>query len=191
MYKREWERSSSDKILYSSIMKATVFVVLTLLSAVCHALPAGIKRGGNTSTSGYNINIESDAAFCSFLPPKAGDDVGATENDGIPFCTNSTLGGEVFPAGFIKTAHFVQTSGYAQITGSIDRDAYSLSASDGGGQYDNKDINGVTCNGYKYFVNLIEPSSNTFCIRCCQEQSDCNLGMSTKGCSKIVPGDYN
>lgn len=172
-------------------MKTINLAVLAIFSTVCYALPANIKRGDNTSSSGYNINLESDTAFCSFLPPKAGDDVGATENDGIPFCTNSSLGGEEFPAGLIKTAHFVETSDYAQVTGTINRDAYSLSSNDGGGQYDNKDINGVTCNGYKYFVNLVEPSSNTFCIRCCKEQSDCNLGISTQGCSKIVPGDYN
>ncbi|KAF1796698.1 hypothetical protein FB192DRAFT_1253523, partial [Mucor lusitanicus] len=140
---------------------------------------------------GYDIQLQSDTAFCSFMPPHPGDNVGATENDGIPFCTNATLGGQVFPEGFIKTAHFVKTSGYAQVTGTIDRAAYQLDPNDGGGQYDNMDIKDVTCNGYKYFVNLIEPDANVFCIRCCESQSDCNLGISTYGCERVVPGDYS
>lgn len=55
----------------------------------------------------------------------------------------------------------------------------------------NMDIKDVTCNGYKYFVNLIEPDANVFCIRCCESQSDCNLGISTYGCERVVPGDYS
>lgn len=168
-------------------MKLSIITSIVALSIACNALPT-MKRG---TTSNYDISLVSDSAFCSFMPPKAGDDVGATENDGVPYCTNSTLGGQEFPSGFIKSAHFVSTTDYAQVTGTINRDAYSLSSTDGGGQYDNRDIDGVTCNGYKYFVNLIEPDSNTFCIRCCKEQADCRLGISTFGCARIVPGNYN
>ncbi|KAG2213602.1 hypothetical protein INT46_002754 [Mucor plumbeus] len=159
---------------------------LALFAAVSNALPAFQRRAPT-----YEIQVKSETAFCSFMPPKAGDDVGATENDGIPFCTNASLGGQVFPTGFIKTAHYLSTSDYVQITGTIDRTAYQLSSSDGGGQYDNLDIDSATCNGYKYFVNLIEPDANTFCIRCCEKQSDCNLGISTYGCARVVPGNYD
>ncbi|CEP17590.1 hypothetical protein [Parasitella parasitica] len=141
--------------------------------------------------SGYSIQVKSDTAFCSFMPPYPGDSVGATESNGIPFCTNATLGGQVFPDGFIKTAHYLKRSDYAQVTGTIDRSAYKLSSSDGGGQYDNLDVKKTTCNGFQYFVNLIEPDANVFCIRCCQRPSDCNLGISTYGCEKIIPGNYD
>lgn len=159
-------------------MKSIFFAIFGILALTC-------------SATAYSIQVKSDTAFCSFMPPKPGDNVGATENDGIPFCTDPSLGGQVFPAGFIKSAHFLKTDDYTQVTGTINRDAYKLHASDGGGQYDNKDVKGVTCNGYKYFVNLIEPDSNTFCIRCCEDQEDCNLGISSYGCSRIVPGDYS
>lgn len=174
-------------------MKASILAILGLLAVACHAAPS-MKRDPvtiTTTTTGFSVQLSSDTAFCSFMPPQPGDDVGGTENDGIPFCTNSTLGGQVFPTGFIKTSHYASSSSYAQVTGTIDRTAYNLSASDGGGQYDNRDIDGVTCNGWNYFVNLIEPDSQTFCIRCCESQDDCRLGISTFGCETIVPGDYS
>lgn len=167
-------------------MKFSISIATLGFLAITSALPT--KRAPD---SGYSIQLLSDTEFCSFVPPKAGDDVGATENDGIPKCTNTSLGGELFPTGFIKTAHYVKEASYVQVTGTINRSAYDLNANDGGGQYDNRDIDGVTCNGYKYFVNLIEPDSQTFCIRCCEEQSDCRLGISTQGCGAIVPGNYN
>jgi hypothetical protein len=56
---------------------------------------------------------------------------------------------------------------------------------------DNLDLPDGTCNGFKHFVNLIEPDVQLFCIRCCQDSSDCNLGKSQYGCEVIVPGDYS
>ncbi|KAI8078868.1 uncharacterized protein BX664DRAFT_342920 [Halteromyces radiatus] len=169
---------------------ASVTFLLTLLFVACTmvmALPLAQKR------SGYNIQLNSNSAFCSFLPPHPGDDVGGTEDNGIPFCSNSSLSntGKVFPSGFIQSAHYVKKSNYVQVTGRMNRDAYKLKSSDGGGQYDNRDINGVVCNGYKYFVNMLEPDVNQYCIRCCKSQSDCNLGLSTYGCERVVPGDYS
>ncbi|CAO3607285.1 unnamed protein product [Mucor fragilis] len=180
-------------------MKFTLLTTTTLalFATVSTALPThqncaiASPSAPSNSSSGYDIQLKSDTAFCSFMPPHPGDNVGATENDGIPFCTNATLGGQVFPKGFIKTAHFLNTSDYAQVTGTIDRTAYQLSSSDSGGQFDNLDIKDVTCNGFKHFVNLIEPDANVFCIRCCENQSDCNLGISTYGCERVVPGDYS
>ncbi|KAI8344264.1 hypothetical protein BC941DRAFT_408191 [Chlamydoabsidia padenii] len=159
-------------------------LILLLAFSDSLALPLG-RRGG------ISITLESDQAFCSFLPPHPGNDVGATEENGIPFCTNTSLGGQVFPNGFVQSAHFVKEDDYVQVTGRMNPDAYQLSHSDGGGQYDNRDINGVTCNGYKYWVNMLEPDNGQYCIRCCKSQSSCNLGQSEFGCQTIIPGDYN
>lgn len=163
--------------------------LLTLLFVACTmvtALPVE-KR------SGYTLQLKSDSSFCSFLPPHPGDDVGGTEEHGIPFCTSSSLSssGRVFPSGFIKSAHYVSNSKYVQVTGRMDRSKYNLSPEDGGGQYDDRDIDNVLCNGYKYFVNMLEPDVNQYCIRCCKNRSDCNLGLSTYGCERVVPGDYS
>ncbi|ORZ00837.1 hypothetical protein BCR43DRAFT_419420, partial [Syncephalastrum racemosum] len=140
-----------------------------------------------------NIQVKSASSFCTYLPAKPGLEIGGTEGSAEPFCTDASLAGSAghaMPSGFIKTAHFQKTSTYSQITGTINRAAYKLSASDGGGQYDNRNEE-ATCNGYKYWVNLIEPDIERFCIRCCQKSSDCNLGRSEYGCERVVPGDYS
>ncbi|KAI8884358.1 hypothetical protein K501DRAFT_322987 [Backusella circina FSU 941] len=147
------------------------------------------------NTSHYWTTIKSANSFCVFLPPKPGLEVAVNENNGIPFCstTNLTPKAKKFPTGFITTAHYLKTSTYTQITGFFDRTKYKLKSTDGGGQYDNhahgKPV-GAQCVGYNYFVNLIEPDVNRFCIRCCQEKADCNTGRSGYGCLRVVDGDY-
>lgn len=68
-----------------------------------------------------------------------------------------------------------------------------MGATDGGGQYDNHNGGkpvGAECENYNYFVSMIEPDINRFCIRCCQEEEDCNTGRSGYGCLRIIDGDY-
>ncbi|KAG1455265.1 hypothetical protein G6F56_007108 [Rhizopus delemar] len=138
-----------------------------------------------------DIQLVSDTAFCSFLPYAPGVDIATTENLGIPFCTNSSLGGYTFPEGYILTSHFLSTENYTQVTGTMNPAAYNMSITDDGGQYDNRDQSQHTCNGLDYFVNLVEPNGGTFCIRCCNSSADCNIGISQDGCVKVVPGDYS
>ena len=45
-------------------------------------------------------------------------------------------GAAAFPTGLIQSAHFVKEEGYVQVTGLLNRDAYSLSSRDSGGQYE-------------------------------------------------------
>ncbi|KAI9300622.1 hypothetical protein BJ944DRAFT_244029 [Cunninghamella echinulata] len=163
-----------------------VLTILATLNVIAFAIPIE-KRGA------YTIQLNSNSSFCSFMPPHPGDDVGATEDNAIPFCTQAKLSntGNVFPSGFIQSAHFKKTTTYVQVTGRMNRNAYKLKATDGGGQMDFKNIGGVTCNGYKYWVNMLEPDVNQYCIRCCQNAKDCNTGVSTYGCPRVVPGDYS
>ncbi|CEP18252.1 hypothetical protein [Parasitella parasitica] len=134
--------------------------------------------------------------FCLFLPPQPGLVVHENENNGIPFCTkaNTVPNATQFPEGFITTAHYLRNSTFVQITGFFDRTKYDLGETDGGGQYDNhikgKPI-GAQCQDYKYFVSMIEPDINRFCIRCCQNEADCNTGRSAYGCLRIIDGDYD
>ncbi|KAI9486874.1 MAG: hypothetical protein EXX96DRAFT_550909 [Benjaminiella poitrasii] len=168
----------------------TSFVPLVFFAVLAIAV-VSIQASPVKNEPFYKIQVKSETEFCSFLPPHPGDNVSATENKGKAFCTNATLGGEVFPAGFIKSAHFLKTDTYAQVTGRIDRKKYDLKATDEGGQYDHNDIPCATCNGYDHFVNLVGPDSDIFCIRCCKNPEDCNTGISTYGCEKIVPGNYS
>ncbi|KAI7859084.1 hypothetical protein BDC45DRAFT_422261, partial [Circinella umbellata] len=150
----------------------------------------------NASTDSKQVIINSEDDFCLFLPPEPGLEVAPYETEGIPFChsANEVPGAQQFSEGFITTAHYTKNSTYVQVTGYLDRTKYNLQANDGGGQYDNHGHGkptGATCSGYNYFVTMIEPSDNRFCIRCCQNKEDCPTGRSEYGCLRIIPGDYS
>lgn len=166
-----------------------------IFAAIASTNAAILRR--QSPKNGLSVTIDSIDVYCSFLPKEAGGNIGASESDAITFCTQenppNAPGAKLFPAGFLKTAHFLKTEKYVQVTGTIDGSAYGLSSSDGGGQYDNQGDGsppGALCTGYEKFVNLVEPDIGLFCIRCCTDPSDCNTGESTEGCQKIVPGNY-
>ncbi|KAI8645803.1 hypothetical protein BD408DRAFT_381462 [Parasitella parasitica] len=163
----------------------TAFILPLLFQGSALAMPFD-KRG-----TGVDIGVNSSSDFCSYLPPHPGQSVSATENDADPFCTVAKKYAGYFPAGFIQSTHFLRTDRYVQVTGRINHTAYDILTNDGGGQYDNKNLPNGTCNGLKHWVNLIEPDSETFCIRCCHYKADCNIGISTHGCQRIIPGDYS
>ncbi|GAB5589843.1 hypothetical protein Unana1_04743 [Umbelopsis nana] len=150
-----------------------------------------------TAAPGKEVAIKSQTDFCLFLPPHPGNDVATTEDFGVLYCAKGAAGApgaKTFPSGFITTAHYAKSSTYIQVTGYLDRTKYSLKASDEGGQYDNHGNGkptGAQCKGYNYFVSLIEPANDRFCIRCCQNKVDCNTGRSGYGCERVVPGDYS
>jgi hypothetical protein len=140
------------------------------------------------------LALNSQTVFCSFLPPRPGESIGESEATAIAFCTRLTPdapGAKRFPAGFIRSAHFVQTPDYVQVTGTINRAAYKLSKSDGGGQYDPSAPPGAGVTRYLFFVNLIEPDVNRFCIRASNNAAFITLNRSQDGCEVVVPGDYS
>ena len=147
-------------------------------AAIHHALTATVTPG----------------VFCSFLPPQPGGNIAASESDAVVFCNkprSQAPNANIFPAGFIRTAHFAKGPGFVQVTGRIDRAAYGLSANDGGGQYDSNGApQGARVSGAKKFVNLVEPDRGHFCIRACTDPNKCNTGESTKGCEVVVPSNY-
>lgn len=110
--------------------------------------------------------------FCVFLPPEdsANRNIADTEWEGQAFCLGNapkaTNAGKL-KDGFILSAHYVATDKYVQVTGQMDPSKARLNASDEGGQFDIKAPKGSSCAGWKYYVNLIEPVTNTYCMRCC------------------------
>ncbi|KAI7885694.1 hypothetical protein K492DRAFT_123483, partial [Lichtheimia hyalospora FSU 10163] len=153
------------------------------------------KPSQQPSQQNPEIAIQDQDNFCLFLPPQPGLNVALYETQGKPFCMGSTSveGAEDLPEGFVTVAHYQKNETYEQVTGYIDRSKYNLDVNDGGGQYDNHGQGkptGASCKGYSYFVGMIEPSSNRFCMRCCQNKEDCPTGRSEYGCLRIIPGDY-
>ena len=152
-------------IYTSNLIVASLFAIASSFTA--YAAPL------NSSTPLTTIESESD--FCLFLPPQPGLVVAVNEDNGIPFCTNTSLvpNATEFPEGFITTAHYLRNSSYVQVTGFFDRSKYDLGETDGGGQYDNHahgKPTGAHCQDYNYFVSMIEPDIERFCIRCCQDE---------------------
>ncbi|KAI9287024.1 hypothetical protein BC943DRAFT_342517 [Umbelopsis sp. AD052] len=142
--------------------------------------------------SGQTVEIVNSSNFCFFLPPPGSSDMNISDNEGdaVAYCKGSTpkaSDSNTFPSGFILSAHVVTTSDYIQVTGQIDPTKAGLNANDDGGQYDIMAPKGATCAGYDYFVNLVEPSGNDYCIRCCNTETNCNRD----GCARVVPGDYS
>ncbi|GAA5806834.1 hypothetical protein MFLAVUS_000182 [Mucor flavus] len=134
--------------------------------------------------------------FCVFLPPDDATDriISDSEWNANAFCMGNTplaKNAGKLPSGFIKSAHYVKTDAYVQVTGQMDYTKANLVGSDGGGQMDIKAPVGSSCAGWSYYVNLIEPESNTYCMRCCNDTTNCNRGISQKGCAHIIPGDYS
>ncbi|KAI7849495.1 hypothetical protein BDC45DRAFT_448620 [Circinella umbellata] len=149
-----------------------------------------------TQAAGPIAQVIDANNFCTFLPPADSSDriVSNTEWNARPFCMGNTpaaIGAGKIPDGLIQSAHFVATDDYVQVTGQIDPSKGNLDITDWGGQYDIKAPNPSECAGYKYYVNLIEPASYTYCIRCCNTESNCNRGISEKGCDHIIGGDYS
>ncbi|KAF9943120.1 hypothetical protein KVV02_001394 [Mortierella alpina] len=163
-------------------------LVLTILS-VTSAAPKQQQVKGQIGTI---INKDD---FCLFLPPMYGGGIAENEDRAVAFCTkplaNAPKAG-ILPRGFIKTAHFVENKakGYVQVTGRMDGKKYGLSKNDGGGQYDIKAPRGARCHGYAHFVELVEPDSNIYCIRCCKNKIDCPVNKSTYGCKTVLGGNY-
>lgn len=110
--------------------------------------------------------------FCVFLPPKneKNRNIADTEWEGQAFCLGNTP--KATKAGklnsdFIKSAHYLATDKFVQVTGQMDPSKENLDPKDDGGQFDVKAPKGSSCAGWKFYVNLIEPVTKTYCMRCC------------------------
>ncbi|KAI8601330.1 hypothetical protein EDD21DRAFT_374742 [Dissophora ornata] len=175
----------------SVLISSCVFALATVASAA--PTPA------DTTIDGYTAAVIDTRRFCLFLPFEAGGSISQNEDMAFSFCTASLSQAPramvrpagVMPAGFIKSTHLVKTDNYVQLTGRINRSAYKLSKNDSGGQYDPKAPLGSSCAGYNYFVQLIEPDVQIYCIRCCKNKSDCPTDNSTRGCKAVLGGNYS
>ncbi|KAK3815450.1 MAG: hypothetical protein J3Q66DRAFT_441575 [Benniella sp.] len=141
------------------------------------------------------VAVESSSRFCLLLPPKPGGGISDNEHRSISFCRSGITDipyAKTFPHGFIQSAHYrKKTDRYVQVTGRIDRDAYDLDDDDEGGQNDPKHPLDAFCRGYPYFVQLIEPDEEIYCLRCCHNKSDCPTYRAEDGCRDVIGGNYD
>lgn len=167
-----------------------MFVRLSSIIATISLLSVAVNAKGQIA------QVVDANDFCVFLPPSDSTNriISDTEWNANAFCLGNTplaKNAEKLPAGFIKSAHYVKTDTYVQVTGQMDYTKANLVGTDGGGQMDVRAPMGSSCAGWKFYVNLIEPTTNTYCMRCCNDDRTCNRGISEKGCAHIIPGDYS
>lgn len=141
-----------------------------------------------TATYTYNYGLTAQISgpddFCIFLPKSPGnkeenngqvdiDAIADSEKSAAAFCTKPNAnapGARTLPVDFITTAHFYtdDEAGYTQVTGQFNRASWELSEKDEGGQYDNHGRGSPPlsmCHGYRYYVNMIEPNTQIYCMR--------------------------
>src|SRR4051794_23490976 len=113
------------------MVKLSLFFALAAIASVNAVVVPRAPKSGRIAT------VESEQVFCSFLPSKFGEkNIGESEDTAIAFCTQESPNAEgatIFPAGFIKTAHFKATDNFVQVTGTMDGSKYGLDPNDGGG----------------------------------------------------------
>ncbi|KAG0091108.1 hypothetical protein BGZ93_007136 [Podila epicladia] len=166
-------------------------VVLLFFSTAAHAVPAHSPP----MPSGKTIVLNSVEEYCLFLPRRPGQTIGESEDSAVAFCNkpiSTAPNARTLPTAFIRNLNFYKNAdkGYVQITGLFNRRSVSLSRHDGGGQYDIKAPRGAKCYGYPYFVELVEPDVERYCLRCCKNKKDCPVHKSTQGCVKVLGGIY-
>lgn len=163
---------------------------------------AGLAQVAAKKTAANKTLAINDAAdFCLLVPAKkAKTAVALVEPDAIPACTGTNPTAQpnaaVLSPKFITSANYLETADYKQITGCLNPAGYGLDPNDQGGQFDPVSTPGSTCAGFGTFVQLIEPASGRYCLRCCVSSnhhngSYCNTGRSQYGCYGIIDnGDF-
>ncbi|KAF8936790.1 hypothetical protein BGZ47_009325 [Haplosporangium gracile] len=146
------------------------------------------------ATQNIITSITSADDFCTMLPGYGVYPVAPNEGCASVYCYGAASKlGPPMPKGYILSANYAVSpnNSYVQVTGCIDSTVWGQNPTDEGGQMDSHGWP-YSCQGWKKFVSLIEPASNTYCIRCCSEDNnvDCNTSISTKGCWNVVPGLY-
>lgn len=149
------------------------------------------------------VRIKSKDDFCMVVPKDHFTNIGDSEYPGgeVVWCQQpqSFPGAGTFDGPFwTNVAVDRPKSGVIQMTGCINVGSCDrLSAQDGGGQYDSNGGDGGRgnpagsfCEQYPVYVELIEPSANRACIRCCKNAADCDVSKDTSGCPTVIPGNY-
>ncbi|KAF7726217.1 hypothetical protein EC973_009015 [Apophysomyces ossiformis] len=172
-------------------MHALQFILIVGSLLLC---VIGQETTANGTAGETTVYIDSQTqSFCLFLPPANATDRLISDNEklAVAYCTDPSEGQLQFPDGFIVSSHFNKTQDFVQVTGAIDPSKAQLNPNDQGGQFDTRAPQGASCEGYQYFINLIEPAEYDYCIRCCHTKEYCNAGASQDGCRKLIDGNYS
>jgi hypothetical protein len=168
--------------------------------------------GNNQTSLCQNMYVNNVQDFCLWGPQVAGSVIGNVEQIVIAYCTHPNRGTRLFPEGTLKSAHFVETPDYIQITGSGNFQNINIAAGDAGGELDPHGADGFgNPHGGLVFSNVWNNGTNglgeqihewtnfmsvgDYCIRVCKEtgtkkEAYCQHIYDVTGCAWNMPGDY-
>ncbi|KAF9365255.1 hypothetical protein BGX34_010732 [Mortierella sp. NVP85] len=190
------------------MVRSSALVLLIAAAIAAPALAAEEPSNCKVPPVRHNVTIIQDKDnFCLMWPPFGIQEVAPAEACATSMCHGKPKAAgknaaaddkliqanERFPEGVILSAHYVRNNtglGYTQITGCMDGAKWGLNPIDGGGQMDSHGWQ-YRCNNHGKFLALVEPSTNTYCIRCCggdDKDPNCNTGISTAGCWRLMNG---
>jgi hypothetical protein len=178
------------------MVRSSALVLLIAAAIAAPALAAEEPSNCKVPAVRHNVTIIQDKDnFCLMWPPHGIQEVAPAEACATSMCYgNPKAAGknaaaddkliqanERFPEGVILSAHYLRNDtglGFTQITGCMDGSKWALNPIDGGGQMDSHGWQ-YRCNNHGKFLALVEPSTNTYCIRCCgggDKDPNCNTG---------------
>ncbi|KAF8955046.1 hypothetical protein BGZ46_002747 [Entomortierella lignicola] len=173
--------------MFKSILLASV-LALSATPALAYEPVTCTKN----ATQNIVTSITSPNQFCTMLTGYGVYPVATNEGCGSVYCYGppSNLGPPM-PKGYILSVNYEKKEHFVQVTGCMNSTVWGQNPTDDGGQMDSHGWP-YSCQGYKKFVSLLEPSTNTYCLRCCDANDNeyCNTSISTKGCATIIPGNY-
>ncbi|KAF9951793.1 hypothetical protein BGZ65_005753, partial [Modicella reniformis] len=167
--------------------KSNMLCKSALISALALALAlVSVVSAQNT------VTIIDDTKFCIFLPAPNAD----VKTGGTSYCTSAITNADVglhstFNTGFIKTKNIKTKKDYIQVTGRFDRCKHPLSIDDKGSSYDKTFPASSQCKGYNFYMQIVEPDLERYCLRCCNDEDDCPTGDGGDGCESVMGGDYD
>ncbi|KAI5478213.1 hypothetical protein MNV49_005380 [Pseudohyphozyma bogoriensis] len=197
---------------------STSSALLLSLAALASARSISLNSRTYTSQSGqvgYNgcgtvnsqtsecqtIAVNAVDDFCLWAPPTR-ETIGNSERYEVGYCLKDGYGTRTMPAGVIKSAHFLVTPHYTQVTGTGDFSSM-IDGSDGGGELDphGADGNGnpvggiVFSNGEQIAEWTSFISETEYCFRVCHAADDawlwCQHVYDLQGCEWNEPGNYD
>ncbi|EJT98089.1 hypothetical protein DACRYDRAFT_91118 [Dacryopinax primogenitus] len=172
----------------------------------------GTNRCGTGSSQEsvcQNVFVNAIDDFCLWGPPYGGPNstIGETEPIVVSWCLKSGYGTRLIPGNTLRSAHFVQTPSYVQVTGLGDLTSLNIPAGDTGGELDPHGADGlgnphgglVFGNSFGAMRQYHEWTSfmahDEFCIRACLDGPEaavvCNHVYDVMGCRWNLPGNYD
>lgn len=96
------------------------------------------KKWGASNQNSYcqNVFINSVKDFCLFAPPYGQHTVGAFEEKMVSYCLKEGYGTRLIPDGTLKSAYFIKTDSFVQVTGEGDFTKMHIRNADEGGELD-------------------------------------------------------